>query len=301
VTWCGDGDLTRVVIEEFLPAAELESLVKLALQEDRAWQDVTSRALIEPDTPCTARIESEQEVVVAGGPVAEGVFRQLDPDVDFRQVAEEGSILGEGDVIAEVTGRAAALLAGERTALNFMRRLSGIATATHRCAKLVEGTHARIYDTRKTTPGLRRLEKYAVRVGGGCNHRMNLEDRVLIKDNHLLLFGGASVKSAVERARRVCGPDMAIEVEVEDIEGFKQALESSANAILLDNMSVEKMALAARIAHETLGPHRPQLEATGNIDERDVRAIAATGVDRISIGGLTHSVRAADISMEIAL
>jgi len=288
-------------IHQFLSTEGLESIVRLALDEDHAWEDVTTQALVDPAATCKAHFVAQEDVVVAGAPVAEVVFALLDDGVEFKPMADEGAVLGDGETIAEIRGRAAALLAGERTALNFVQRLSGIATAAHQFSKLVEGTAARIYDTRKTTPGLRLLEKYAVYIGGGCNHRMNLAERVLIKDNHLALFGRKNIRAAVEETRRVCGPDMKIEVEIEDMDGFKQALESSADTIMLDNMSVEEIAAAVALADETLGPDRPKLEASGNVRKDDVRAIAATGVDRISIGWLTHSKRAANVSMEITL
>jgi len=228
---------------------------------------------------------------VAGLPVAALVFARLSPDVVFRALVRDGERCPAATAVAEVSGPAWAVLGGERLALNFLQRLSGIATATARLVDKVAGTRARIVDTRKTTPGLRVLEKYAVRCGGGFNHRFGLYDGVLIKDNHLALAGG--IARAVRAARERAPHTVRVEVEVEDLHGVAAALEAGADIILLDNMDVATMARAVAMVNG-----RALTEASGGISGETVAAVAATGVDFISVGALTHSVRSLDIGLD---
>lgn len=279
-----------------LPWEAVEEAVRRALAEDLPWGDLTTEALIPPEWTARARLVARQAGVVAGLPVAERVFRALDPAVSFRARVAEGARVEPGEVLAEVEGRARALLAGERTALNFLQRLSGIATLTARFVEAVGGTGVRIVDTRKTAPGLRALEKYAVRVGGGHNHRHGLSDGVLIKDNHLALLrrAGISLGEAVRRARARVPHTVRVEVEVETLEELEEALQAGADLILLDNMPPDLLREAVRRARG-----RAVLEASGGIRLETVRAAAEAGVDLISVGALTHSAPALDISLEM--
>jgi nicotinate-nucleotide pyrophosphorylase (carboxylating) len=225
-------------------------------------------------------------------PVAERVFHLLDPGAVFEGLSAEGSVLAPGGMIARVRASGPALLTGERTALNFLQHLSGIATATRHLAGLIAGTGALLVDTRKTTPGLRVLEKYAVRVGGGHNHRTGLFDGILIKDNHIKLAGG--ITAAVGRAREVSPHTIRVEVEVESLAQLEEALNAGADIVLLDNMTIDQMLDAVRL---TAG--RALLEASGNIGAANIRTVAETGVDLISVGAITHSAPALDISMDV--
>ena len=263
-----------------------------ALAEDVGHGDLTTAAVVPPGTKARAVFVARERGVVAGLPVAELVFRCLTSDVEFRTLVPDGQEVAAGGVLAEVAGNARALLTGERTALNFLQRLSGIATLTARLAALVRPYGVRLADTRKTTPGLRVLEKYAVRVGGGYNHRFGLYDGVLIKDNHIRLAGG--VRQAVARVRGCAPHTVRVEVEVEDLAQVAEALEAGADAILLDNMDPPTMAEAVRLVKG-----KCLVEASGGINEENIEAVAQTGVDVISVGALTHSARALDISMEI--
>ena len=224
------------------------------------------------------------------------VFRQTDPSVDTRVLMADGSEVSPGDVVADVEGSIAGILKGERVALNFLQRLSGIATATSAYVKAVQGTKASIVDTRKTVPGLRQLEKYAVRVGGGHNHRYNLADGILIKDNHIAALRAQELGLAeiVNRARENSPHTLRVEIEVESIDEAREALEAGADVILLDNMSPEEMRHVV-----AMSGGRRLLEASGGINLETVRAVAETGVDLISVGALTHSVRAMDISLDM--
>jgi len=229
--------------------------------------------------------------VIAGLGVAEAVFRRLDPQVVFEQGVAEGEEVVAGTVLATVRGRARALLSGERVALNFLQHLSGIATFTRAYVRAIAGTRARIVDTRKTTPGLRMLEKYAVRVGGGHNHRFGLSDGVLVKDNHLTVVG--SLTQAIRRARQKVHHLLRVEVEVESLDQVREALAAGADILLLDNMSLEALREAVRLAQG-----RALTEASGGITLDNVAAVAATGVDFISVGALTHSAPALDIGLD---
>lgn len=276
----------------------MRRIVDAALEEDGARDDVTTRALVPPDQEGSASIVMKSEGVVCGLPVAEAVFAELDPSLRFEALQSDGACVRSGDGVAHVQGALAPILGGERVALNFLQRLSGIATATRRLVDAVAGLDVRIVDTRKTTPGLRALERYAVRVGGGHNHRFNLSDGVLIKDNHLAaarLRRGLTIAQVVERARAAAPHTLRIEVEVTSVNEAREALEAGADAILLDNMSVKDM---RAVVEEARG--RTLIEASGGVTLENVRAIAETGVNIISVGALTHSAPALDISLEIA-
>ena len=276
---------------------EIESLIDRALTEDLSIGDPTTEALIPPELSGTADLVADEEGVLAGVDVALAVFRRVDPSLDGRVHFQDGARLESGVTIASVEGSVAAILMAERTALNFIRRLSGIATETGRYVEAVAGYGARIVDTRKTAPGLRTLDKYAVRVGGGHNHRRNLGDGILIKDNHIqaLRSQGLSLGEIIEKALANASHTVKVEVEVEDLGQAKQALEAGAQILLLDNMGLDEMTEAVKLARG-----RAATEASGRIDISTVRAVAATGVDLISVGALTHSVTALDISLDLA-
>jgi nicotinate-nucleotide pyrophosphorylase (carboxylating) len=272
----------------------IKQMVRAALEEDLGAGDITTEALIPPTARGHGVIVAKEAAVLSGLQVAREVFTALDPDASFQPAHQDGDELDAGETVASVEGSAAALLSGERTALNFLQRLSGIATLTRRFVEQVQGTKAVIVDTRKTTPGLRALEKQAVQAGGGLNHRFGLHDMYLIKDNHIALVG--SIKEAVVRARAVSPLSTKIEVEVADLDQVREALEAEADVIMLDNMSVEDMKEAvAAIKGWAL------VEASGGVTLETVRSIAETGVDYISVGGLTHSAGAVDLSMDIKL
>jgi nicotinate-nucleotide pyrophosphorylase (carboxylating) len=267
--------------------------VQRALDEDlQSSGDITSRALIPPDSRGRARIVLREDGVVAGLPLASMVFRLLDNKVNFQLLVGDGDLLPAGSEIAVVEGPVLAILEGERTALNFLQRLSGIATLTNEYVSRAAPHEVEILDTRKTTPGLRPLEKYAVRAGGGKNHRLGLYDAVLIKDNHIAAVGG--VGKAVERAREVVGDEQQVEVEVESLGGLEEAISAGADIVMLDNMSVEETRQAVEIAGG-----RVKLETSGGITLENLEAYAATGVDYISVGALTHSAPALDIALEL--
>jgi nicotinate-nucleotide pyrophosphorylase (carboxylating) len=274
-----------------MEAHDFDVLIEAALREDMPEGDVTSESVIPPGAVSEAVILAKEHGVLAGLPVARRVFEKIDARVAFEEDAQDGSPFTKGDALARLKGPTVALLKGERTALNFLQRMSGIATATRRYVDAVRGTKARILDTRKTTPGLRLLEKYAVAAGGGKNHRMSLSDMVLIKDNHLRHVG--SLTEAVRRARAAVRPGIRVEVETNDIAQVREALDAGADMIMLDNMPLEAMREAAALA-----AGRVPLEASGNMSLDKLRAVAETGVDFISVGALTHSVRAVDISLE---
>jgi nicotinate-nucleotide pyrophosphorylase (carboxylating) len=267
----------------------LERAVYAALAEDVGEGDVTTLATVAADAVGVGTLVLRERGVVCGLRAAEVVFRALDDDVEFEPLCDDGTLV-EAGAVAQVSGSLRAILTGERTALNFLGRLSGIATLARRYVDAVEGTGVAILDTRKTTPGLRALEKYAVLTGGGRNHRFGLDDGVLVKDNHLRAAG--SVRAAVERARATT--DLPVEVECDTIEQVEEALAAGTDAILLDNMSSEELHRAVEL---TRG--RARLEASGGVSLDTVRAIAETGVDEISIGALTHSARSLDVSLEL--
>ncbi len=270
----------------------VRTIIERALQEDIGPGDVTSEAICAPDQMGRAVMRTKEPCVVAGVPMAQMVFEALDAQMEFAPRVCDGDRLSAGQTIAEIKGRLRAIMMGERTALNLLQRLSGIATLTARYVEAVQGLSVKILDTRKTAPGLRILDKYAVRVGGGHNHRMGLYDGVLIKSNHVRAAGG--IFPAVERARRYAPATLKIEIEVKNLAELRDALEAGADIIMLDNMSLDEMRQAVKI---TQG--RVPLEASGGVTLENVREIAATGVDFISIGALTHSAKAIDMHLEV--
>lgn len=270
----------------------LTAVVRAALQEDGSFNDLTTIATVLSDRRARARLVSREKGVIAGVPLALEAFRALDPKVAIRVDLEDGSHVSDGAPVLFVTGHARALLSAERVALNFLQRLSGIASLTAKFVDAVKGTSAKILDTRKTTPGWRTLEKYAVRAGGGVNHRMDLATGVLIKDNHLAALDG-DVALAVRRAREMAPAGVKVEVECETLEQVVQAVEAGADIVMLDNMVPTLMAECVRLIKK-----RAIVEASGGVDITTVREIAETGVDWISIGALTHSARAMDLALD---
>lgn len=281
-----------------LPSELLET-IRRALAEDIGPGDVTSESILPPEAKMRGHILAKQDGIIAGLDVVEAVYRTLDPEVDFQALVQEGEHVTRGQTLALVSGRARSLLTAERTALNFLGRMSGIATLTRQFVEAVAGTGAVILDTRKTAPGLRLVDKLAVRRGGGQNHRFGLYDMILIKDNHIDLAG--SITEAVNRARRAA-PHLPLEVEARTLEDVREALALGVERILLDNMSLEQMRQAVQLRDEYSAAHpdrpRPRLEASGNVTLETVRAIAETGVDFISVGALTHSARVLDVSFD---
>lgn len=269
----------------------IDAAIDAALREDAPDGDVTSDSVIPRDARSEAFFLAKEDGVLAGLDVAARVFARIDPDVIFIERFRDGAAFRQGDKLARVKGPTGVLLKGERTALNFLQHLCGVATATRRYVEAVAGTKARILDTRKTTPGLRLLEKYAVRTGGGANHRLSLSDMVLIKDNHLRFVG--SVAEAVRRARAGVRSGVRVEVEAASLLQVREALAAGADMIMLDNMPLETMNQAVALAGG-----RVPLEASGNMTLDRVRAVAETGVDFISVGALTHSAKAVDISLD---
>ena len=275
-----------------LTLTDTGAIVALALSEDVGPGDVTSEATVPPDLRCTATITAKAAGVVAGIGVVEAVFHALDPDVRVTPLVEDGSrVDAPPRELAVVEGPARAVLAGERTALNLLGRLCGVATATRAYVDAVAGTGARILDTRKTMPGLRALEKHAVACGGGVNHRMGLYDAVLLKENHLRIAGGVGAAIALVRAAR---PGMPVTVEVEDSDQLRAAIDCGAERIMLDNMPLEAMRQAVALV-----AGRAEVEASGGVMLATVRDVALTGVDVISVGAITHSARWFDVSMEV--
>ena len=275
-----------------LPQFYIDDLIKTALKEDINYIDVTTDYLLNPETVTQAYFVSKDDGILCGIQVAMRVFTLLDPEVKFQLYKKDGDPVKRGDRILDMEGHTVALLKGERTALNLVQHMSGVATATHRCVELVEGTNASIADTRKTLPGLRPIQKYAVTCGGGRNHRYNLSDAAMLKDNHIDAYG--SITAAINALRKKAGHMLSIEVEVRNFEELQEALDAGANIIMLDNMDCSDMAQAVEM---TGG--RAKLEASGNITLENIREVAETGVDIISLGALTHSVKCFDISMKI--
>lgn len=271
---------------------ELRKMIERCLCEDIGAGDITTNSIVLADAVSHGYIIARENGVVAGLLLAEMVFQMLDPGIEFQALARDGQKIDRGMVLAEVSGNARAILTGERLALNLLQHLSGIATRTARLVELAAGGKSRIVDTRKTTPGLRMVEKYAVRVGGGHNHRFGLFDAVLIKDNHIKIAGG--IREAVEAARRGSPHTARIEVEVEDLAGVNQALDAGADIIMLDNMTAERMREAVGLI-----AGRARVEASGGVSEENIRAVAEAGVDLISVGALTHSVKSLDISLDM--
>jgi len=268
----------------------IDRIIENALLEDIHTGDITTMAVVPEKRSAEARLIAKESMVLAGIDVAARVFALVDPEVRFTARFADGALLKAGDVIADIAGDAASLLQAERVALNLLQRMCGIATLTARYKEAVTGIGAKVVDTRKTTPGLRQLEKYAVRIGGGSNHRSGLYDAVLIKENHIAAAGGISV--AVERARAFVSHTMKIEVETETLDQVAEALDVGVDIIMLDNMDLETMRRAVAL----IGG-RSLVEASGGVTVETIAEIAATGVDIISVGALTHSARAMDISM----
>jgi nicotinate-nucleotide pyrophosphorylase (carboxylating) len=274
-------------MDELTPV--IEANVDAALAEDVGAGDWTA-LLIDATAGARAHVITRNDAVIAGGPWLDACFRRLDPAAAIEWKVSEGALARAGDTVATLRGNARALLTGERAALNFLQLLSAVATVTRRYVDAVAGTRAKIVDTRKTLPGLRLAQKYAVRMGGGANHRIGLYDAILIKENHIGAAGG--VTAALREAARIAPPGVWTQIEVENFDQLREALAAGAKMILLDNMSTAQMAEVVKIADG-----RAQLEASGGITLDNVREIALTGVDRISIGGLTKDVKAVDLSM----
>jgi len=276
--------------------ALVRRIITAALEEDGARNDVTTRALVMPGQRGLGTVLCKARGVVAGLPVAEAAFAALDAGVRIQLLVQDGALVAPGDALARVEGPLASVLSGERVALNFLQRLSGIATMTRRFVEAAAGTQARIFDTRKTAPGLRALERYAVRAGGGQNHRFNLSDAVLIKDNHLAAARarGLTIEQVLAQARSAAPDGMRIEIEVTSVEEAREAVAAGADIVLLDNMPIDDMRRAVE-----LGRGRALFEASGGVTLENVRAIAGTGVDMISVGALTHSAPALDMSLEV--
>jgi nicotinate-nucleotide pyrophosphorylase (carboxylating) len=267
------------------------SIVRDALSEDDAGNDITSIATVITERRARARIVARKRGVIAGIPLAREAFKQRDPKASVRTTVKDGQLVDAGAEVMFITASPRALLSAERVALNFLQRLSGVATLTHQFVDAIAGTPAKILDTRKTTPGWRRLEKYAVKAGGGTNHRMDLGSAVLIKDNHLAALEG-DVGMAVERARKLA-PGKPVEVECDRLEQVRAAIDAHADIILLDNMSIEKLREAVALIDG-----RAVSEASGGVTLHTVRAIADTGVDWISVGALTHSASSLDLGLD---
>jgi nicotinate-nucleotide pyrophosphorylase (carboxylating) len=281
---------------ESLNTPQVKQLISQAIAEDMSQKDVTTKALIPETQKSKASVIAKARGIVAGTEIAKEVFLKVDPKLVVDILIKDGAEVRPGDVIARVEGKTSSMLKAERVALNFLQRLSGIASETALYIQAVKGLPVFIMDTRKTTPGLRTLEKYAVRVGGGKNHRMHLADGILIKDNHIAVLRsrGLSIKEIITKARQKASPELKIEVEVKTPEEAMQAAEAGADIIMLDNMNLEEMRQSVRLVKGLA-----LLEASGGITLENARAVAETGVDRISIGALTHSPKALDISLEL--
>jgi nicotinate-nucleotide pyrophosphorylase (carboxylating) len=274
----------------------ISTIIDTALEEDIGQGDITSQALLPADLAGKASITIKENGILAGIDIARRVFNRIDPSLDIEILIEDGTSVKSGDIAAVISGSVISILKAERVALNFLQRLSGIASLTAKFVVQTSGTPARIYDTRKTTPGLRQLEKYAVRTGGGQNHRFNLGDAVLIKDNHIaaLRAMSMSLREIIEKACENTPEGIIIEVEVTRQAEAREALKAGADIIMLDNMSLDEM---RKVVDTVAG--QVKLEASGNITLKNVREVAKTGVDMISVGALTHSYQALDISLEI--
>ena len=266
----------------------ISKIILNALKEDSGKGDITTNLIVKKKQKASAVLLAKEEGIVAGLNIA----KQLDRNISWRPFVKDGDLVQPGVTIAEVKGNLRSLLTGERTALNFLQRMSGIATSTALYVETIKGTNTKILDTRKTVPGLRLLDKYAVKTGGGTNHRIGLYDMLLIKDNHIKAAG--SIKSAVQKIKKGLKKKIKIEVETTNLDEVREALDSKVDIIMLDNMTPETMTEAVKLINGNV-----KTEASGNVDLKRVRAIAETGVDYISIGALTHSVKALDISMKI--
>jgi len=270
----------------------LRPFLEYALNEDIGSGDVTTNSLIPVELQARATMIAKSSGIIAGLSVAETIFRMLSPDISWKTFVRDGDKINTGEYILEISGSFRALLTGERLALNFMQRMSGIATMTHKCVTELAGYQTKILDTRKTVPGLRVLDKYAVLMGGGTNHRIGLYDMVLIKDNHIKIAGG--ITNAVRQIKNGITGNLKIEVEVTNFDEIREALAAGADIIMLDNMTTLQMAESVKMIHG-----QALVEASGNMTLERLKEVAGTGVDYISIGALTHSVTAFDISMNI--
>jgi nicotinate-nucleotide pyrophosphorylase (carboxylating) len=283
------------ILQSGLASEDWRALIMRALEEDLGQGDITSQLTIPEDRRARGEFNAKQKLVVAGLAVAQEVFRALEQEIEFQPLVEDGELISPGTPLARVMGSARTLLAGERVSLNFLQRLSGIATLTRRYAAQLSGLKVQLLDTRKTTPGLRALEKYAVRAGGGTNHRMRLDDGILIKNNHLAVGGG--IRAAIEKARAgrtSLNLKLPIEVEVRSVGELREVLAAGADAALLDNMTPDEVRACVAAA-----AGRVRLEVSGGVTLENLRAYAETGVDCISVGALTHSAPAADINFLI--
>lgn len=277
---------------EFPDSKLIEEIITLALKEDIGDGDKSTEAVIPITERAEAHILAKEEGIISGLPIAEQVFKRLDSGLTWKPLKKEGDPVYEGDLIVEFSGTLKAILSGERTALNFLQRMSGISTSVSKYVKAVEGLNVKILDTRKTAPGQRILDKYAVKMGGGTNHRIGLYDMVMIKDNHIKAAG--SITAAVEKTRNMFGNKYKIEVETTTLDEVNEAIEVKADIIMLDNMTIEMMRQAVNIIN-----HRALVEASGGVILEKIRSIAETGVDFISVGAVTHSVKALDLSQYI--
>ncbi len=273
-------------------SAKIKKVILEALKEDIGAGDITTRAIVKKNLRGQAEAIAKEEFIVAGIDVFKKTFLLIDKDLKFRAFAKDGKTVRKGEILARLEGSLASILQAERVALNLFQRMCGIATQTNKYVKAVKGTKAKILDTRKTVPGLRLLDKMAVKTGGGFNHRMGLYDAVLIKDNHIAAAG--SITKAVKDQKKALNKKIKIEVETKNLDEVKEALESGADIIMLDNMGIAEMKMAVKIVGK-----RALLEASGNVNLKRVAKIAGVGVDLISVGEITHSARAADISLKI--
>jgi len=269
----------------------VREIIQLALKEDIGSGDITTEAVIEEDVEVNARLIAKEDFILAGLPIFKEVFKLLSPQIYFEDFYKDGDLVKKGNIISRIKGSASHILKGERVALNFLQRMSGIATITRKFVEKISYTDAKILDTRKTAPGNRILDKYAVRVGGGKNHRFGLFDGILIKDNHISILG--SVREAIRLAKKNAPHTLKIEVEVENIDQLKEAIDEGADIVLLDNMDIDQIKEAVRI-----GKGKVLIEVSGGINLENVKEIAEAGVDFISVGAITHSVKGVDISLE---
>jgi nicotinate-nucleotide pyrophosphorylase (carboxylating) len=289
--------MLAAMLEPSLDTHAVRRLIDLALEEDLGRGDVTTQAVIAPDLTATAYLVAREPLVLAGAGLCAAVFQRVDASLVVTQLARDGQRVAAGMRIASIAGSAASILAAERTALNFVQRLSGIATLARAFVEAAAGSPVRIADTRKTTPGFRLLEKYAVRMGGASNHRYDLGSGVLIKDNHIAVAGGVAV--AIERARGRAPHGLKIEVEVDSLAQLEEALAANADIVLLDNFSVADIEQA--VARAKTKTPRPMLEVSGGVTLAKIPTLARTGVDIVSVGALTHSAPAVDLALDIAM
>jgi|TARA_B100001750_G_C15520670_1_gene611234 nicotinate-nucleotide pyrophosphorylase (carboxylating) len=279
-----------------LSSDEIDRFIAHLIAEDAAERDITTESVVDEDIECNAVIESKEQGIVCGIDFAEMVFINIDPSINITKIVQDGTTISKGDILLELQGKASVILAGERIALNLIQHLSGISTLTAQFVNSVKSTKAVITDTRKTVPGIRRFQKYAVTMGGGKNHRMNLADGILIKDNHIKFneINGLSISDVVKKSRDNSEASADIEVEVDNLDQFRTVLVQEPDIILLDNMDTETMKMAVKINN-----NKALLEASGGVTLSTVKAIAETGVDLISVGALTHSSSALDMSLNI--